>query len=271
MIFRLTLRLIGLHLVIHSDDKRLIQFFQELWEPFVVGEMDGSPLATAELRRADRGWSVRWSGRKAVFGDDPWDIAAGLSYEMIKRTLEAQPGFIGIHAALVSVNSMGILLLGASGAGKTTSTLGFLARGAFYGGDDLALVDVDTAEVYPFLKPLSVRPLFDDATDIPRWGIPDWLPPPTTQFYVPAGHFPCVTREPVALGCLAILNLQPEVGLDARPLSLAEAIAVVSQYFRWVDGVDLGLVRRLCERAPAIDVRYGDTDALIDTIVSITR
>ncbi len=62
-----------------------------------------------------------------------------------------------IHAGAVAVDGRGWVIVGQSGAGKTSSVAALLPHGAVYLSDELALLDPVTRSVVPFTLPMAVK------------------------------------------------------------------------------------------------------------------
>jgi hypothetical protein len=56
------------------------------------------------------------------------------------------------------VGETGVVVVGASGAGKTTTSLQLAARGHSLLGDEIALIRLPTSEIVPFRRAVNVRP-----------------------------------------------------------------------------------------------------------------
>ena len=63
-----------------------------------------------------------------------------------------------LHAASVGIDGAGILFIGPTGSGKTTTALALGARGHAYFGDDMAAIRTASAELLVFRTTASVRP-----------------------------------------------------------------------------------------------------------------
>ena len=62
-----------------------------------------------------------------------------------------------IHAASLRIGASGIVLVGASEAGKTTTSLNLAARGHTLLGDEVALIRLATNEIVPFRRAVNMR------------------------------------------------------------------------------------------------------------------
>jgi hypothetical protein len=77
---------------------------------------------------------------------------------LVGITLGAQPWTLPIHGASLRMGEAGVVLVGASRAGKTTTSLHLAARGHTLLGDEIALIRLATGEIVPFRRAVKVRP-----------------------------------------------------------------------------------------------------------------
>ncbi|HEX2827007.1 MAG TPA: hypothetical protein VHP37_11720 [Burkholderiales bacterium] len=68
-----------------------------------------------------------------------------------------QRGVLFLHAASVGIAGSGVLLIGASSAGKSTTSLGLAARGHAFLGDDVAAIRLASRELLPLPKAARLR------------------------------------------------------------------------------------------------------------------
>lgn len=68
------------------------------------------------------------------------------------------PRLLFIHAGAVAVAGRGMILIGQSGAGKTSTVAALVRKGAAYLSDEVALLDPVTRVVAPFGLPMAVKP-----------------------------------------------------------------------------------------------------------------
>lgn len=81
-----------------------------------------------------------------------------LAEYLVGITLGAQPWMLPIHGAALQIGEAGVVLVGASHAGKTTTSLHLAARGHTLLGDEIALIRLATSELVPFRRAVNVRP-----------------------------------------------------------------------------------------------------------------
>ena len=77
---------------------------------------------------------------------------------LVGIALGAQPWVLPIHGASLGIGGMGAALVGASRAGKTTTSLHLAARGHTLLGDEIALIRLTTGAIVPFRRTVNVRP-----------------------------------------------------------------------------------------------------------------
>ncbi len=63
-----------------------------------------------------------------------------------------------IHAGVVTLAGRGVILVGQSGAGKTSTVAALVRKGAGYLSDEVALLDPASGIVAPFALPMAVKP-----------------------------------------------------------------------------------------------------------------
>ena len=85
----------------------------------------------------------------------PWE--ALIASVAVNRVLSAQPQIMFFHGAAARVNGKGVLLLGVSGAGKTSVSLALAARGHDFYGDDIVGVQLDSGAMVPLRRAAHVR------------------------------------------------------------------------------------------------------------------
>ncbi len=89
----------------------------------------------------------------------PWQVPADFLVEyLVGITLAAQPELLAVHGASLQMRDAGMVIVGGSHAGKTTTALHLAARGHTLFGDELALIRLASREIVPFRRTLNLRP-----------------------------------------------------------------------------------------------------------------
>ena len=91
-----------------------------------------------------------------VSDNHPWQRA--IAMHAISTAFRMQPDVFVFHAASIGLLEKGVLLCGPKGAGKTTLSLCFAARGHAFLGDEWAVVSALTGELLPLRRSASIRP-----------------------------------------------------------------------------------------------------------------
>jgi hypothetical protein len=76
----------------------------------------------------------------------------------VTPVLSLQRELLFVHAASVGIRGSGILLIGPTATGKTTTALTLASRGHGIFGDDLAAIRTQSCEMVPFLRAANIRP-----------------------------------------------------------------------------------------------------------------
>jgi hypothetical protein len=134
---------------------------------------------------------------------------ARLGQAMRHLLAASAPGWIFIHAGVVSHAGTAIVIPGSSHSGKTTLVAELVRQGASYYSDEFAVVD-PAGLIHPYAKPLSIRG--------PRatvFGVPTELP--THQ----------IGTEPVRAGLIVLTGYEPGASwapVDCEPGEAALAV-----------------------------------------------
>ena len=255
----LRLDLLGTLFEIETEEADVAALLARLWEPFVTGSA-APPDQTYTIGRDEGGLGVETPGTTPlIHHPDPWGLTDALRYQMLELVEARLRGFVTLHAGAVAREGRLLLLAGASGAGKTTLTLGLLRAGWTYFTDDLAPIDVTTAEIAPFPKPLGVKDpaAFDglagafDGIDLPR---------PAKAFLVPPDAFP-VGTGPLAARCLVFPTFRAGAAVGVTALTAAKATALATAYVRRLEPEVVALLNRVCTGCDCYEVVYGSTEA----------
>lgn len=163
----------------------------DLLRPFVVSKTEataGQSIRLEAVRRGRGDWIMRAAESSHSTGGDIdsggrlGHLLATLEWRAVGDALAATSECAVVHGAALSRGECTLLLLGQSGAGKTTLTLGLMGRGWLPFTDDMALIDAKTLEVRVFprcfhieggtLAALPVRPHIEQSISLPTY----WRP-----------------------------------------------------------------------------------------------
>lgn len=85
-----------------------------------------------------------------------WEWLAGNI--AVHRVLRLQPNLAVLHAGAVAIGNAGVMIAGEKASGKTTLSLSLAARGHGFLADEMAALTLDTRELVPMRRSVSIRP-----------------------------------------------------------------------------------------------------------------
>ena len=172
----------------------------------------------------------------------PEDLFVVLTTDINQRAIASRPNRLTVHAGAVSVRGRAILLPGPSGAGKTTLTAALLSVGCDYLTDEAVSIDLETLEVEPYAKPLS---LDADACEALGLEVDEWA----ARRVVPPSYLRrLATPAPAKAAVIVFPRFEPGARARMKPLGRAEALVeLANNSFNFVDhgGEWLGGLARL--------------------------
>jgi hypothetical protein len=111
---------------------------------------------------------IAHDGRRAlgrVNGNELWSIAIprhrwleAVTGQIVATLVTLLRRLVFVHAAAVEIGGRALVLVGDSGAGKTSTAAALLARGGAYLSDEVALLDPASNRVLPFHLPMAIKP-----------------------------------------------------------------------------------------------------------------
>ena len=109
-------------------------------------------------RREERRYRLLYGEGTLISSDQPSDVLFHLFWHINQEAIRRTGDFLLIHAgAVVAPTGEGIVLPGASGAGKTTLVAGLVRAGFRYLSDEAAAIDPVRRRLYPYPKALTVK------------------------------------------------------------------------------------------------------------------
>jgi hypothetical protein len=201
------------------------------------------PLPQVDVMIADHGRHAVG----AVNGNQLWSIAIPR-----RRWLETLIGqivatctmllrrLVFVHAGAVEIDGRACILVGGSGAGKTSTVGALLACGATYLSDEVALLDPETATVVPFHLPMAIKPWtvraggpLPQGTDVARQGTVAFRLPDSLGRGCPLGTV--IVLERAGRSTLAALpRAQALLRLARQPSSFQNPDRVDDAFRAWL-------------------------------------
>jgi len=220
------------------------------------------------------GFVLSRPGENDQSAEDAGDLLFLLEKDIIVELQRKRPDLLFLHSAALDWRGKACLLVGESGAGKSTTAWALLHHDFRYLSDELSPIDVDTLQVHPYphalcLKEVPAPPysLRADALHLGR------------TIHVPTGTMPATAiLEPRPLAALFLLKYSP--GLRAPTLRAIEAAeAGAHLYVNALNALahsnrGLDAVVRIAEGRPCFAVAAADlpsTCALIRSAMETGR
>lgn len=258
----------------------------------LVSEVEDAGQLTHELfmsHQADRGgepatyYMRRVPGhrhRYTLYRDDdclldeargyPAALVDFVASDVTRKAIEAQDGFLVVHAAAASWMGRGIIMPAGTGSGKTTTVAGLVRAGFDYLSDEAAPIDPRTRMVHPFPRPLALDLMS------PIAGLADELPARyhdlmrRQQYYVPCDYIRAGSLgEPCRIDYVLVPRYSS--GSDTRldPMTRAEALTLVAEQsfnFDQYGSNGLSLLADVLRDAHCFRLRIGDLEDAVTQV-----
>jgi hypothetical protein len=131
---------------------------------FIYREMlledEGQDAFDIEIRRSAEDpakLELVFAGRPVMESSRLGDVLHQLDNELTFILENARPDLYFVHAAALARDGRATLLVGESGAGKSTTAYAFAASGAEYLSDELAPLEPGTGKVHPYPRAICLK------------------------------------------------------------------------------------------------------------------
>jgi len=238
--------------------------------------------------RCERSWSFDgW--RLSVYGSGPISfliersnatqgaslasVLPDFEIAIINYITERLPGKLWVHGACLEHEGNLVVLVGPSGVGKTTLSLGLLGRGFKLLTDDVIVFDIDTAMFVPFLRCPKFRP---PATELlNRIGLPVERIASYLGRYVLLNDEVVMKRPQAVKGAsMSVVFLHNDPGGKSEgvcTMTLSSAIIEISRFSNLMyRDPDLSLFKSVFAEGHFYRLRVGDLATNIRHIIGMT-
>jgi len=226
----------GLAAEVTSDDLELFDSFPSMLPP---GWCALTGTRAAVRFGLMRDGTITLNGAEVSRTDG--DLARGLAVlgSTVRHHLaQHAPGYVFVHAGVVSVDGVGIVIPGSSFSGKTMLVAELVRAGATYYSDEYAVIDA-TGMVHAYAKPLSIRlDACSDRNDVPVPDAQSGATPIQAALVVVTEYERGASWRSVALtraqGALALL--EHTVAVRAKPADAMVAARLLAQNALFIAG-----------------------------------
>lgn len=225
----LRINLAGTWFDLSADDPRMLPLLARLWEPFVAADARGDLTPVRFFTRDEPMPSFQVADDDPSHGTDLWVTMFGARLQMVQRAIKRLEGDrVYLHSAVLERNGTGTLLIGPYESGKTTFSIELLKRGWRLLSDDVALIDPASLAVEWFPKPLGIKR--GNWADYEHFWDPqpDWIPPPTGAFLIPATAFE-LSHVVESIEAMVFLKYDGGAPSAVEELSPARAVVLASE------------------------------------------
>lgn len=263
--WRLTRRLASYAFALRAEDAELAQVADSLFSA-AAAPPDAVPGACFTLTRRGGGGVLLDAARPACAADDLAGLFAAAEWHLTRCAMQALTGYLQVHAATVVVDGGAILAAGPPESGKTSLALGLAVAGGALAGDEVALLDPQSARVTPFPRDLIVH----DGTArlyagrLPCIRVPAWKTFPGYVHAAPHELGLRTAQGPALVRRLVFPVRRPSGTTQCRPLGPAEAARrLLEQVFSLPQpgAAGLEMIGRLAEECAPLEVSFCDADA----------
>jgi HprK-related kinase A len=205
----------------------------------------------------------------------PLPLSLGLLAAEMAMNLQVALGerrFLLIHAASVEKDGKCLILTGESGSGKSTLAAMLGLRGWRFMGDEFALIDPVSGDVWPFPRPTSLK---NEAIAVMEAVAPPERFGPLLRD-TPKGDIQHLVPDPKALAAMQVpakpaLILFPQYGeaKAVREMGQSEAFVRLTQAstnYVMLGEAGHGALMRLVQNVPVRAVDFPDTDSAIRSV-----
>ncbi|HEU4464500.1 MAG TPA: hypothetical protein VFS53_05600 [Gemmatimonadota bacterium] len=266
-----------------SPDPSVVERARVVLGPWLNGVSAAHPLKARFLVEAaapDAGgrWRVVMEGSDATTVDTLDLALAAVEYRSIVELLDTGSGVVALHAALLSKDGRGVLLVGPKEAGKSTLACALWRAGWHFHSDDSALLE-DSRRARGVPRRVSLRPTSRALLGADLWDRIASLPATTRTTAGGLLFHPCEasrgdrqqTAEIAAVIFLARLGSTTPAG-EIEALDGARALLALWPYSHGRDagiGAALQSLQPLADRVPMFDLGRGELATMVERVEEV--
>jgi hypothetical protein len=214
-------RMLGCDVSIDCRDRSAAELILANYHAMQVYETVTSDLHyEIRRRRNGSGFHLACRGGESITAADDGELLFILEKEVTIELQKIRRGLYFLHAAALGFACRGLLIVAASGTGKSTTTWALLHHGFDYLSDELAPLDLDSLQVQPYPHALCLK----KEPPLP-YSLPERTLRTSSTLHVPTAHLPSpAISQPLPLSAIFFLEYCPELKFPtARALTKAEA------------------------------------------------
>ena len=220
---RLIFRIVGCDVSIDCRDRSAAELILANYHAMRVYEAVTPDLDYGIRRRPNGpGFHLTRRGGEPMIAADDGELLFILEKELTIEVQKIRHRLYFLHAGALGFACQALLIVAASGTGKSTTTWALLHHRFDYMSDELAPLDLDSLQVHPYPHALCLK----KEPPVP-YLLPERTVRTSSTLHVPVAHLPSpVISQPLPLSAIFFLEYCPELKSPAvRTLTNAEAAA----------------------------------------------
>jgi hypothetical protein len=232
---------------------------------YSVGTTNGDGPYTISLEGdvISEAWTVAWAVES---------VLQHVYQEAIERTTE----YLVVHAAAASWQGQGLILSAPMDSGKTTLVTGLMRAGFDYLTDEAALLQLETGQLHPFPKALTLEPPSIALMPDLREKIPSEFTGPgrLRYFFHPEDIRPGSIGTACPVRHVIIPKYEPGAVTELRPMSRGEAVVVLAENSMNLPSVaarGFRTVAAVAGGAQSYRLTMGDLDRAVEAVLSLVQ
>lgn len=272
-----------LSFVVESNDEEVVTRFDHLFAGFDPADgSDGDALRVTVVNSALPGGDPNAADRYVSHEGDEALLASPdlAAHEVLvtrllnDRKLDAEPDLLHLHGAAVSRGERAVVLLGRSGAGKSTVCAALVRAGWSYVTDEQVTIRPDDGQLVPYPRPITLRrpvwPMFSAVAEVPepRPDDVEWARVEVSPVALGRVH-----RGPLRVAVLVVPTFEAGAGLEVvRAASAAEVVQWLASCCYDLDRLGLAgfeLLVGLAARCPAWQMRIGASAPAVAAVADV--
>jgi len=170
----------------------------------------------------DSRWSLQREHREHVSISSTYELIYGVEKAITIEAQRYRPDLFFLHAAALTFNGHAMLLMAASGSGKSTTAWALTNRGFGYMSDELAPIDLETFEVQPYPHALCLKRAPPEPFGLPPASITT-----SRTLHVTTDDIPSVIRRPMPLQAIFFNRYDASSAPSVSRVTAGEAAALI--------------------------------------------
>jgi hypothetical protein len=257
---------------VRSDLEGADRVVDRLLAPFADASVEGRvPTYTLTHRLSPGLEEERKTYRYELFQDggsiqrvpEPGSMLDWVILDSTRRAVEGAHRFLAVHAAAASFDGRAVLMPAPPDSGKTTLVAGLTRAGFQFLGDEVALIEPQSALLHPFLRPLLV----ERSSMTVLHGLASELPAVYERFRGVRYHVAAEDLRtgsigsPCPVGYVVLPAYRAGSDTSLRSISRATALIRIADQLFSQPGIDKRGLRTLAEvveRARCFELQIGD-------------